>query len=730
MTAGTAGERERPSVRVRRTSVTFDSAGGPRMSGLPRFAPVLTDFADLTRDSEPVVLGGRIWRPADLVGAVATCLIEASRPTAPAVATYPACYTDRQIFALRHALNWSGSGDVVLMPEPVAAVEWLDAEHGVSERGLTLVYDLGGGSLDVAIVRTEADREERGVLGRAVRSHTYGGRPLGVVLARYARALAPGAPAPVSKVVPAVDTARLRCWHIRNSLRLVRQCVQACGVTLTDIDRILVVGAAARPAEVAQVLSELGPPVVIAPDPGHTVAIGAAVASARAADTGTGLGRYTRGAAVISGAAVASALAMSAASMIGNGPIGTDGPALEFAPILAGPADTARAYVQDSTVLDGLGSVSGAARKILASVTTAHDYTAATKAIVAVATEEVRREVGSHGVGTRCDPVRTSPTWLYADPARFTNPLPFTPAPDLEPAPPIVGPVVQPPVAQPISAPQSGSTAQPVSNPSGSPAAGNAAPSSGASGSPGAGGTVASSPGASAGGSSTGTQSNPGSDTSGTGSTGTGATTGGAGSSGSTGGGSTGGGSGGTGAGASGDGSGGSGAGSTGGGSGGTGAGASGDGSGGTGAGTGASGGGPGGTGTGAGAGAAGGTGTGPSNGNAGGASGPAGAGSGAAAGGPSGGGSSPGTGGAGSAAPGGNSAGSRPGATGSTGGSGNSGGPGSGASAAGTSASSGGSGSGASAPGGRGSGGGGGVGGGGGAGGGGHAGGGGGGHR
>ncbi|MCX4097524.1 hypothetical protein [Nocardia sp. alder85J] len=527
VTAAAAGDRERPAVRVRRTTVTFDSAGGPRMSTLPRFAPVVTDFADLTRDYEPLVLGGRIWRPADLVAAVATCLIEAGGPAVEPVATYPACYTDRQVFALRHALNWSGAGAAVLMPEPVAAVEWLDAEHGVSERGLTLVYDLGGGSLDVAIVRTEADREERGVLGRAVRSHTYGGRPLGVILARYARALAPGAPAPVSKVVPAVDTARLRSWHIRNSLRLVRTCVQANGIELTDVDRILVVGAAARPAEVAEALAELGPPLVLSPDPGHTVAVGAALASARMAGTGSELGRYARGAAVISGAAVASALAMSAASMIGNGPIGTDGPALEFAPALAGPADTASVYHQDASILDGLGSVSGAARKILASVTTARDYAVATRAVVAAATEEVERQVGSHGVGTHCDPVRTTPTWLYGDPARFTNPLPFAEATDpatpavSSPATGLPGPAQGAPTA----------AAQHIANGSGTTAGNSAAAgtSNPPSGTTSAGGTVASSPGASAGGSSSTGTSGTGSGTTSGDSAGTGSGTAGSG---------------------------------------------------------------------------------------------------------------------------------------------------------------------------------------------------------
>ncbi|WP_282784855.1 hypothetical protein, partial [Nocardia sp. CC201C] len=262
-TSRAAGERNRPAVRVRRTAVTFDSAGGARIGGIPRFAPVVTDFADLSREPDPVVVGGRIWSPADLVAAVVNGLIETNAPEAPAVTAYPASYSDKHVHRLRRALDWSGGSDVLLMPEPVAAVEWLDAQHGISEDGLTLVYDLGGNSLDIAVVRTEADRGERGILGRAERSHDYGGRPLGTLLARYARSIAPDAAQPVSAVVPAADTSRLRTWHIRNSLRLVRATVHRCGLSLNHIDRILLIGGAARPVEVGRALSELGLPNIM-----------------------------------------------------------------------------------------------------------------------------------------------------------------------------------------------------------------------------------------------------------------------------------------------------------------------------------------------------------------------------------------------------------------------------------------------------------------------------------
>ncbi|WP_169813330.1 Hsp70 family protein [Nocardia vaccinii] len=431
--AATTGEGDIPTVRVRRTAVTFDSAGGARIGGLPRFAPVVTDFADLTREIEPVVVGGRIWTSADLVAAVATCLIGATEFDGEPVITYPACYSDARVAALRHALDWAGATGTLLMPEPVAAAEWLDAEYGVSDNGLTLVYDLGGNSLDIAVVRTEADREKRGVLGKPVRSYEYGGRPLGTTLARYARALAPDASSPVSKVVPADDTARLRTWNIRNSLRLVRRCVRAAGLTIGDVDRILLVGGAARPVEVAQVIAELGRPVVISPDPAHTVAEGAALASFRMADTGANLGRYARGAAVLSSAAVASALAMSAATMLGGGPIGSDGPVLEFAPALAGPAPDPAPEVQviDGTVpgAQSMGSpvVSDAALP-LRSYSRVQAYSAVVQTFPDSRSAEAQRALNEHGPGTHCGPLGRLRPPIYADPAQFVNPLPFAKA--------------------------------------------------------------------------------------------------------------------------------------------------------------------------------------------------------------------------------------------------------------------------------------------------------------
>ncbi|MEU6584287.1 hypothetical protein [Nocardia sp. NPDC046763] len=426
--AATAGDRHRPAVRVRRTAVTFDSAGGPQIGGIPRFAPVVTDFADLTTEPDPMVIGGRIWSPADLVAAVVNGLIETNAPEAPAVTTYPACYSDKHVTRLRRALDWSGAADVTLMPEPVAAVEWLDEEYGISESGLTLVYDLGGNALDIAVVRTESDRDERGILGRAERSKDYGGRPLGALLARYARSIAPGSTQPVSAVVPAADTNRLRSWHIRNSLRLVRSVVHGAGLHMEEIDRVLLIGGAARPAEVSRVLSDLGRPVVMSPDPANTAAVGASIAAFHSVDTGSAIARYAPRAAVISGAAVASALAMSAATVLG-GPVAGP-PGLQAAPEPTEPSSgTAALGTHDVVVLDDVAALPGTGSHAIATVAAVRGYSPLAPTVTP--TWVNGHPVDSTGGGTHCETrTITGTVGTYGNPAQFTNPLPFpNPAP-------------------------------------------------------------------------------------------------------------------------------------------------------------------------------------------------------------------------------------------------------------------------------------------------------------
>ncbi|MFC9440799.1 Hsp70 family protein [Nocardia sp. NPDC057030] len=460
------GARTRPVVRSRRTAVTFDSAGGLRIGGIPQFSMAVTDFADLSRDPEPMIVGGRIWSSANLVAAVVNGL-RAAEPAATesgAVATYPATYSDKEVSLLRQALDLSGAGDVALVPEPVAAAEWLEHEHGPLEPGFVLVYDLGGTSLDVTIVRVGPDWENHPMVGKPVRSYDFGGRPLGAMIARYAHETGPRTTTPTS-MLSMVDIDGLRTAHINDTLEVVRAAVRAADLTLSDISRILLVGGAARPAEVARTLAELGRPLVVSADPGQTVAAGAALMAARTmALAASGGKEHSPRVAVFSSAAVVSAVAMSAVTVFGSPSSPSASPVLEHFPGLDAPSADTLLYDssadlaghRDAWVATPAGWTTSRALAAGAGLPKPSAYglfitpaSHATKLGPSVA----ESRLGSH-TEPRTPGATTPYGGTYANPAYFINPLPFgqlIPQPGQPPAPaqpatPIAGNPVTPPV--------------------------------------------------------------------------------------------------------------------------------------------------------------------------------------------------------------------------------------------------------------------------------------------
>lgn len=272
-----------------RTTLTFDSSGTARVGRIPRHGRVITEFADLSQRGAPAArVGHRALSAADLVATVADSVLEEVLGKAPAgkdgkadtgiTVTYPAGYSENLVADLRTALDGIGLAHVTLMAEPIAAATWLGAQSGPLMPGLALVYDLGGSGLDITLVRVGAGAPTNPVVGLPLHSAEYGGRAFGGMVATRMRR---GADAPVvSRVLSDADTGELRTEHVMRSLALVYKCLRIADVTMADVDRILVVGGAARPREVAEVLSkELARPVVVAPDPERTIADGAAIAA-------------------------------------------------------------------------------------------------------------------------------------------------------------------------------------------------------------------------------------------------------------------------------------------------------------------------------------------------------------------------------------------------------------------------------------------------------------------
>ncbi|MFC8043648.1 hypothetical protein [Nocardia sp. NPDC057353] len=427
VTASATTGQPRPSVRVRPTAIAFDSRGTAGI-GAPGVARVGADaewggpaanFADLTAKAEPVVVAGRLWTPAALVAAAVRDLLHAEQVGAGVALAHPAVYRADDIDRLAQALDLAGVGHVLPVPEPVAATEWLEHETGPLGTGFVLVYDLGATSLDLGVVRVGPDWPDHPIVGTPVRSRDFGGEPLGALIAEQAYRR-PGSPG-----IRGLDTEGLRAEHIRASFPLVLDCLAGSGLDPVELTGILLVGGAARPPEVARTLGELGLPVLRGADPGHTVALGAAHFAVRTLAPPLRRAEPVAPIGVFSSAALVSALAMSAATVFG-GPAAQSGPS--FDRFLPG---------QGVALVPGYGSASaggwGAAALGSAVVPGGGVPVAVGGPVVpgspGAATVRVfgppLTPVSRGGRGGDGVPRSASEHCTYANPARFTNPLPF-----------------------------------------------------------------------------------------------------------------------------------------------------------------------------------------------------------------------------------------------------------------------------------------------------------------
>ena len=228
-----------------------------------------------------------------------------STPIAGVVITVPAYFDDAQRLATRQAAELSGLNVLRLLNEPTAAAVAYGLDSG--EEGVVAVYDLGGGTFDVSILRLE-----RGVFEVLA---TGGDSALGgddfdqrlVVLLRNKGELGP--------LDAAQERALLRCARsvkeslttaseievkldsivsggkavtvtrqqfnsecadlVNRSLDACRQCVADAGVS--QIDQIILVGGSTRMPIIGEVVAALfGKEPMSSIDPDRVVAMGAA----------------------------------------------------------------------------------------------------------------------------------------------------------------------------------------------------------------------------------------------------------------------------------------------------------------------------------------------------------------------------------------------------------------------------------------------------------------------
>lgn len=275
---------------------------------------------------ETVEMAGKSYAPQEIsaiilkrLKAIAERYLE--RPASKAVITVPAYFNDAQRQATREAGRIAGLEVVRIINEPTAAALSYEAAHHGAKH--ILVYDLGGGTFDVSLVRMEDEVVE--VLASHGNNHLGGDdfdhkivdhllrhleKQYGVdardsrqAMARIGRAAEAakialsdqpfvtveeeylleqdGQPVHLSLELARGDYEAMIEPYIRETLEAVHIALKGAKLTVADIDEILLVGGATRtPLVNEQLEQELGQQPRGEVDPDLCVAMGAAIQAA------------------------------------------------------------------------------------------------------------------------------------------------------------------------------------------------------------------------------------------------------------------------------------------------------------------------------------------------------------------------------------------------------------------------------------------------------------------
>lgn len=151
--------------------VLFGTAAASRGNAHP--TGVAREFKRRFGDSVPLVVSGATYSADHLLALFVRWVVDAvteqrAGPPARIVVTHPANWTAFQLNLLAQALREVGLLGVALCSEPEAAATDYAASADLAAGELVLVYDLGGGTFDVALLR------------RGPRSFTFVGDATGV----------------------------------------------------------------------------------------------------------------------------------------------------------------------------------------------------------------------------------------------------------------------------------------------------------------------------------------------------------------------------------------------------------------------------------------------------------------------------------------------------------------------------------------------------------------------
>ncbi|MCM4085019.1 Hsp70 family protein [Paractinoplanes hotanensis] len=293
--------------------------------GLAEPGRLAREFKRRIGDPVPILVGGTPFSAHALTAKLLRHVLDEVtrlRDGAPAslTLTHPANWGPYKREQFSQAVRLADAGAVKLITEPEAAALQHATARRIALRETVLVYDLGGGTFDVALLRRDADGfslvgEPEGVeqLGgadfdEAVFAHVVGALGSAAqgldpdddavteALARLRRdcveakeALSFDTETSIPVALPGLHT-RVRLNRselesmispaLEDTIAATRRALRGAGVDAGQVSAVLLAGGSSRIPLVAQMLSEeFGRPVVADPHPEHSIALGAAVAT-------------------------------------------------------------------------------------------------------------------------------------------------------------------------------------------------------------------------------------------------------------------------------------------------------------------------------------------------------------------------------------------------------------------------------------------------------------------
>ncbi|WP_127508765.1 Hsp70 family protein [Actinoplanes solisilvae] len=281
------------------------------------------EFKRRIGDPVPILVGGAPFSAHALTARLLRHVLdEVTRlrdaPPSAITLTQPANWGPYKREQFAQAVRLADAGDVRVITEPEAAALQHATARRIAPGETVMVYDLGGGTFDVALLRRDGDGFT--LLGEPEGVEQLGGADFDeAVFAHVVAALDASFDPDDDEVVSALSRLRRDCVEAKEALSFdteteipvalpgvhtrvrlnrselesmiapsledtvaaVRRALRGAGVPAADVSAILLAGGSSRIPLVGQMLSEeFGRPVVADPHPEHSIAMGAAIATA------------------------------------------------------------------------------------------------------------------------------------------------------------------------------------------------------------------------------------------------------------------------------------------------------------------------------------------------------------------------------------------------------------------------------------------------------------------